>query len=1156
MSRVPFANMKDFIELPDLINHQRDSFQEFLDKGIDEVLQQIFPIKDKDNDGMYELQYKGYRVEPPTITPKMAMDKNASYYGKLMVNLRLISKVFGEIKDQEVFFTEFPYMTPGGSFIFKGNERVVVTQILKSPGAFYESKTNDKGKVLYSSRIQPDRGTWLYFETDARDVAWARVDKTRKMPLTVFLKALGIGNNDKIKEIFGENKYILATLEKDKTETYEEALIEFYKKVRQSEIPSIDRAKSFIESSLFDPKRYDLEKVGRNKINQKLSLAQRVLKMPLGEDIGGYAKGTLIDDEMLENLNVTEIKVENKEGNIINVIGNEKLDQRYLTIQDIIATINYLLHLGDGIGDIDDIDHLSNRYIKQVGKNLQKEFFIGSKRIEKNIRDQLMLNANTGKKDVDELTPQSLIYSRPLEAKFNEFLGSSQLSQYVDQINVLAELSNKRRTSAVGPGGFTRERAGVEVRDVNSTHYGRICPIETPEGQNVGLINQLSTFAQINEYGFITSPYRKVNKKTKKASDSIHYLTADVEEKYYIAEALAVNEDGSFKDKKTTVRYGKEYLTVDSDEVDYVAVSSKQPFGIGSCCIPFLENDDANRALMGANMQRQGVPLLNPTEPLIGTGIEGRIAKDTMASIIADEDGIVDSIKEDRIVIRTNSGELKEFFLNKFRRTNDGTCWNHYVRCYVGQKFKKGDVLADSTSSNNGELAVGQNLLVGFMPMEGYNYEDSIVLSERLVKEDVLTVVMIQEYKTEVRSTRLGPEEITLDIPQTGQNQKENLDESGIVKIGTAVKGGDILVGKRTPKSKEDKTAENRLLEAIFIGKTDDFRDNSLKMDHGKEGVVIGVIRNTLKDSDLKKGIIEEVKVLIAETRKIVKGDKMAGRHGNKGVVSIVLPEEDMPHLPDGTPLDVVLNPLGVPSRMNIGQVMELHLGMVARTLGIKYETPVFGGVNAKEEIQKILKDNNLPEDGKFDLYDGRTGEKFENKVSVGVMYMMKLNHQIKDKKHARSIGPYSLVTQQPLGGKAQNGGQRFGEMEVWALEAYGAANILQEMMTLKSDDFIGRSKMYKNIVHGFELPEPNLTESLKLLLSEMKAIGMDTDIVTKDGLELLKPKYKPEQIVLEDEEDFETDEESDELEDDQDSISDDVELDEEEEEESIPDED
>lgn len=1124
MNRIPFANMKDYMELPSLISHQIDSYKDFINRGIGEVLDQIFPIKDKDNDGMYELQQLGYRVEPPNKTPKQVKEKNATYSGKLMINLRLISKVFGEIKDSEVFFGEVPYMTDSGKFIVNGNERVIVTQIVKSPGVFFESEVNDRGKVLYKARIQPDRGTWLYFETDAKDVVWVRVDKTRKMLLTVFLKALGIGDNEKILEMYGDNKYILATLEKDKTETYEEAIIEFYKKVRPSEIPSIDRAKSYIESALFDSKRYDLERVGRFKMNQKLNLRQRVLKKPLGEDIGSYKKGTIINDEMLADLNVKEIKIENKEGKIVSVMGNGTPDGRCLTLEDIIASINYLIHLEDHVGDIDDIDHLANRHIRQVGKSLQKEFLVGMRRVEKNIRDQLMLNANTGKKELDELTPQSLVYTRPLEAKFREFLGSSQLSQYVDQINPLGELSNIRRTSAIGPGGFSKERAGVEVRDVNSTHYGRICPIETPEGQNVGLINQLSTYAHINEFGFITSPYRKVDSKKAQATDQVLLFTADDEEKYYIAEAGAVDEKGNFKTDKVQVRYGKEYLTVDHTEVDYVAVSSKQPFGIGAVSIPFLENDDASRALMGANMQRQGVPTISPQEPLIGTGIEARIAQDTMASIVAKEDGVIQSINDDRIVMQTKKGEIKEFILNKFMRTNDGTCWNHYVRCHVGQKVKKGDVLADSTSSNNGELAVGQNLLVAFMPMEGYNFEDSIVLSERLVKDDTLTVIMLQEYKTEVRSTRLGAEEITLEIPQTGENQKKNLDENGIVKIGTYVKSGDILVGKRTPKAKDDKTAEGRLLDAIFIGKTDDYRDNSLTVKEKSEGIVIDIVRNTMKDSDLKKGILEEVKVTIAEIRKVNIGDKMAGRHGNKGVVSTIRPIEDMPHLPDGTPVDVVLNPLGVPSRMNIGQVMELHLGMVARELGVKFETPVFGGVNAKEEIQKILKENNFPEDGKFDLYDGRTGEKFENKVSVGVMYMMKLNHQVKDKRHARSIGPYSLVTQQPLGGKAQNGGQRFGEMEVWALEAHGAANTLQEILTLKSDDFIGRSKMYKNIVHGFELPEPNLTESLKLLLSEIKAIGLDTDIVTRDGQELLLPKYKPEQIAIDEEDDDDLD--------------------------------
>jgi DNA-directed RNA polymerase subunit beta len=1146
INRVPFSDIKDFIEMPNLIQHQRDSFEDFLHNGIGEVLSQVLPIKDRETNSVYELDYTDYRIEYPEMTPKEAKMKNMTYSGKVKVTLRLLDKAMsGVVKESEVFFGEIPFMTPNASFIFNGNERVVVSQMVKSPGVYFESKINEKGKKMYSAVLQPDRGSWVKFEIDAKDEVYVKVDQTRKMLLSVFLKSLGIADNEQLLEMFGDNKYIKATIDKDKTETQEEAILEFYKKVRPGEPQLLEKAKKFIDMTFYDPKRYDLEEVGRYKMNKKLNLKQRVLKKELGEDKNSYRENEKITDEMLVDFNTTELIVKNREKEKIKVIGNGSPTVRHITVEDIIATVNYLVNLDYGIGDVDDIDHLSNRYIKLVGKIFQREFLTGMKRIEKNIKDQLILNSSGQKRDNEELTPDKLIYTRPLEAKFREFLGSSQLSQYVDQINPMGELSSKRRVSAIGPGGFTKERAGVEVRDVHPTHYGRICPIETPEGPAVGLINQLSTFAKINKYGFIESPYRKVNAKSQKVTDEIIYLTADDEEKYYIAEASVVDRNGNFTKDEIIVKYGKEYLTIPKKEVDYVGVSTKQPFGIGACSIPFLENDDAARALMGSNMIRQGVPTIQPQEPIIGTGMERKIAKDTNASIICHTAGTVGDIDNDKIVVIDKKGKEHIYTINKFMRTNDGTCWNHFVRCYTGQEVVVDDILADSTISKNGELAVGQNITVAFMPMEGYNFEDSIVLSDRVVKEDKFTVVMVEVYKIDVRRTKLGPEEITRMIPNVGEKQKEHLDDEGIVKIGSYVKGGDILIGKRTPKSKDDKSPEARLIEALYIGKTDDYRDNSLKLEYGKsERIVIDVVRNTKKDTDLKKGIIEEIKVFVGEKRKISRGDKMAGRHGNKGVVSIVMPQEDMPYLPDGTPVDIVLNPLGVPSRMNIGQVMEVHLGMVAKQLGVKFEVPVFAGVNSKEEIGKILTENGLPWNGKYDLYDGRNGEKFENKVTVGVMYMMKLNHQVKDKRHARSIGPYSLITQQPLGGKAQNGGQRFGEMEVWALQAHGAANILQEMMTLKSDDFMGRSQMYKSIVKGHNLPEPSMTESLKLLLSEIKSLVLDTDVITLDGEELLMPKYKPEQVEIEEDIDSEDGIDFDEL----DQI-DDLEIEEEEEE-------
>lgn len=1124
MSRINFGKVKDFLPLPNLIEHQIKSFQDFKNRGIREVLGSIFPITD--HNGTYELKFVKAELGKPNATSRMAKRKNLTYSAPLRGTFQLVNHlVGGTVAEQEVFLGDIPYMTDKGTFIFNGNERVVVTQIVKSPGVYFESRLNDKGKNLYEAKIQPDRGAWIYFEIDSKDVVHVRVDKGKKILLTVFLKAFGVGNNEELLELFGDNKYLKNTLEKDTTETMEEALIEFYKKVRPNDPPVLERAQSFIESTFYDPKKYDLERVGRYKMNQKLNLRQRVLKMELGETIGDFQEDSIINDDVINSLEKPEIIIKNKEGERVRVIGNGTPEIRHLTLQDIISTVNYLINMEYGVGNVDNIDHLANRRLRMVGENMQKQFQIGMKRVEKFIRERLTVNSNSLVQQNGVLTPQGLIHVRPLVAAMREFLGSGQLSQYVDQINPLAELGNKRRTSALGPGGFAKDRAGIEVRDVHYSHYGKICPIETPEGFGVGLIGQISVYAQANQYGFLMTPYRKVDRKTKRATDEIVYLTADEEEKYYIAQASDLNEDGTFKKEQFTVRYGHEYPIVHVSEIDYADVSSKQPFGIGACLIPFLENDDANRAVMGANMQRQGVPLINASEPWVGTGIEARIAQDMQASILAEGEGKVLDITSEYIEVQYKD-EVKKYQLNKFVRTNNDTCWNHYVRVVIGQEVKKGTILADSNTSNNGELAVGQNVLVAFMPMEGYNFEDSIVLSSRIVKEDVFTTIMISEYSVDVRETKLGPEEITKDVPSTGAKQQEHLDEEGIVKLGTYVKGGDILVGKRTPKSQDEKSAQDKILEAIFTEKSNNYKDNSLRLEHGQEGYVIDIVRNTKEDADLKNGVSEEIKVFVAEKRKIVKGDKMAGRHGNKGIVSLILPEEDMPFLEDGTPVDVVLNPLGVPSRMNIGQIMEVHLGMVARHLGVKFETPVFGGINPKEEIQKALVENGLPSDGKFKLYDGRTGDAFENKVTVGVMYMLKLNHQVRDKLHARSTGPYSLVTQQPLGGKAQMGGQRFGEMEVWALEAHGAAFTLQEILTVKSDDVVGRNKLYSSIVKGTEFPEASLTESFKVLMYEMRGLGLDTDVVTKSGKNLFKPVKieRPEIFDIEDMEDLDDD--------------------------------
>jgi len=1110
LTRINFGKVKDAIPMPNLIENQLNSFQRFVDTGINQVLTEVFPVTD--HNGTYELHYVSSEMGEPPMTPEEAKLKNLTYSAPLKGTFRLINKEIDDVVETDVFLGDFPYMTEQGTFIFNGIERVVVTQIVRSPGIYFETDIDEKGRQTYSSKIIPSKGAWISFEIDNKGLIWTKIDSGKKIPASIFLKALGFGDNEKILEIFDQNQFVKNTVEKDTTESEEEALVEFYKRVRPNDPPVLERAKTFVESTFFDPRKYDLAPVGRYKLNKKLSLRGRVIKRKLASEIEGYKLGELITDELLDQLKSNELSVETKDGQVVKVIGNVESELRNITKEDIIAAFNYLVSLENGIGMVDNIDHLGNRRLRLVGELLQNQFQIGITRVEKFVRERM--NVNQMNNDNEEtLTPHSLIHIRPLVAAMKEFLGSGALSQFVDQVNPLAELTNKRRTSALGPGGFSKDRAGIDVRDVHYSHYGKICPIETPEGFGVGLIGTISLFSRVNEYGFIETPYRKVDRKSGKVTDEIIYLTAFDEEKYYIAQASDVKENGTFTKELVTVRYGKEYPTVSIKEIDYADVSTKQIVGIGASLIPFLENDDANRAVMGANMQRQGVPLIDPVEPFVGTGIEGKVAVDTRTSYVAEEDGVVVEVTDKHILMNYKKMGLKKYKLNKFVRSNANTCFNHFVLVTNGQKVKEGQVLADSTSSKNGELALGRNLTVAFMPWEGFNFEDAILLNENLVKEDAYTTITITEYSIEVRETKLGREEVTIEIPNTGEKQRRNLDETGVVRVGMKVTGDDILVGKITPKSQEETSAQERLLMAIFAERARDYRDNSLRMPHGKQGTVINVVRNTKEDAELPNGVIEQIKIFVAEKRKITPGDKMAGRHGNKGVVSIILPAEDMPFLPDGTPVDVCLNPLGVPSRMNIGQVMESHLGMVAKTLGVKFATPVFDGIDA-DEIKEKMKEAGLPETGKFQLFDGRTGEPFENEVTVGVMYMLKLNHQVKDKIHARSTGPYSLVTQQPLGGKAQMGGQRFGEMEVWALEAHGAAHTLQEMLTLKSDDVFGRSKLYEAIVKGLEFPEPNITESFKVLINEIRGLGMDIDAITKDGSSLFKSNRKTEKDI------------------------------------------
>lgn len=1086
-----FSRVTSVVQIPNLIENQEKSFKNFREVMIDEVLKEVFPIED--NSGNLILEYLGSHLEEPTVTPVEAKLKGMTYSGILKASLRLINRELGEVIESEVFLGEMPYMTKSGTFISNGVEKNVINQITRSPGVFVtRTINNNKAKYNYQSKIIPDEGAWLTFETDNKDALWMYVDLSKKkIPPTLIIKVLGGYSEEEILEMFNHHPFITGSFEKDKAKNQEEALLDLFHILRPDEPRVLERAQKHIENLLLNPRKYDLSPIGRKKVNEKLSVQERALNKILARDTNGFEKGSVIDEKFFETFNEDTLWVFNSENEEVMIRGIQPGEGKILRIEDIIAAIDYVITAEHGIANFDNIDHLGNRRVRLCGELFRNQFRIGINRVEKNIKEKL----NVGMTDsTSKITPQSLINVRPLVAVMREFLGSGQLSQFVEQVNPYAELGHKRRISALGPGGFQKDRAGIEVRDVHYSHYGNMCPSETPEGANVGLITSLALYARINEYGLIETPYLKVDKKTGKVTKDVEYMTADIVEKFYIAKADSVDENGNFKEDRLTVRRKGEYPTIHKNQVDYVDVSPGQIVGVGIHLVPFLPHDDSTRAVMGANMQRQAVSLIKPDRPIVGTGMEKVVAINTDSSFIADDDGKVVKVTANELVVKYNKIGEKKYLLHRYQRTNADTSFTHRVRVTVGEKVKKGDVLVDSTSTQDGELALGKNLLVAFMTWRGYNYEDAIVINQKLVKEDAFTTIMIKEYKTDIRDTNTGPEELTTDIPNVSKHNRRFLSEDGIVKVGSHVKGNDVLVGKVTPKSNEDSTPEEKLLKVIFTDKGKNFRDSSLKIPHNKSGVVIDVVRITKADCELPSGVREQIKVFVAEKRKVVPGDKMAGRHGNKGVIAKVVPEEDMPYMEDGTPVDIVLNPLGVPSRMNIGQIMETHLGMAGRILNRVYKTPVFDGAT-ENDILEELKEAGMPHTGKFKLYDGITGEEFENDVTVGVMYMLKLNHQVHDKMHARSTGPYSLVTQQPLGGKAQMGGQRFGEMEVWALEAHGAANMLKEMLTVKSDDVIGRTELYESIVRDREMQMEGQTESLKVMLKELMSLGLDVKL-------------------------------------------------------------
>ena len=1137
--RRSYSRIKEVLDLPNLIEVQTDSYKWFLDEGLREMFDDIMPIEDFQ--GKLSLEFVDYQLLEPKYTVEEARQHDANYSAPLHVTLRLINHETGEIKSQDVFFGDFPLMTKQGTFIINGAERVIVSQLVRSPGVYFNSELDKNGRTNYGTTVIPNRGAWLEYETDAKNVAYVRIDRTRKIPLTELIRALGYGSDNEIVEILGSNSdSLILTLEKDVHKNMddsrvEESLKDIYERLRPGEPKTADSSRSLLTARFFDPKRYDLAPVGRYKINKKLDLKTRLLNLTVAETLADPDTGEIIvnKDEVIDKqvmdklapylarddfktftfhpseegvvqepmtLQIVKVYSPKDPEKVVNVIGNANVDIQFkhITPADIVASMNYFFNLQEGMGSTDDIDHLGNRRTRSVGELLQNQFRIGLSRMERVVRERMSIQ------DTSTVTPQQLINIRPVVASIKEFFGSSQLSQFMDQTNPLGELSHKRRFSALGPGGLTRDRAGYEVRDVHYTHYGRMCPIETPEGPNIGLINSLSSYARINKYGFVETPYRRVSWETHKVTDKIDYLTADEEDNYVIAQANSpLNDDGSFVDDVVMARKKDDDVEISTEKVDYMDVSPKQVVAVATACIPFLENDDSNRALMGANMQRQAVPLIKPHAPLVGTGIEYKAAHDSGVALISEHEGTVEYVDAREIRVRRDDGSLDKYKLMKFHRSNGGKNYNQTPIVRVGDRVDADEVLADGPAMENGELALGQNPLIAFMTWDGYNFEDAIAINERLVKEDVYTSIHIEEHESEARDTKLGPEEITREIPNVGEDALKNLDEFGIIRIGAEVKDGDILVGKVTPKGVTELSAEERLLHAIFGEKAREVRDTSLRVPHGAGGIVQDVKIFTREGGDeLSPGVNMMVRVYIAQKRKLQVGDKMAGRHGNKGTVSVVIPEEDMPFMPDGTPIDIMLSPMGVPSRMNIGQVLDLHLGMAARKLGIHVASPVFDGAR-DEDIWSALQEAGLPGDGKTVLYDGRTGEAFDNRIAVGVMYYLKLAHMVDDKIHARSIGPYSLVTQQPLGGKAQFGGQRFGEMEVWALEAYGAAYTLQEILTYKSDDVVGRVKTYEAIVKGEPIPKPGVPESFRVLVKELQALGMDMKVLDADKNEI-----------------------------------------------------
>ena len=1166
-TRMSFAKIEEVLKMPNLIEIQKNSYEWFLKEGLKEVFNDVSGITDFNNNLV--LDFVDYKLDDkPNYSVSECKERDATYAAALRVTARLLNKETGEIKESEVFMGDFPLMTESGTFVINGAERVIVSQLVRSPGVYYKMDYDRSGKELFSSTIIPNRGAWLEYENDVNDVFYVHIDKNRKIPITVFIRCLGLGTDQEILDFFGDDDRMRATIEKDTCKTMEEALFEIYRKLRPSEPPTIESAQAHINGLFFDPRRYDLSRVGRYKYNKKLRLEGRLVGQVLAQPVANPSTGELMGEagqtvtkELADAMDdagvmVAVVTVGEKE---VKIISNGMVDiQKYvdfdakaecginervcyrvlaeilesaqseeelkdalrarkadlmpnhITVDDIFATINYMNCLAEGLGTTDDIDHLGNRRIRSVGELLQNQFRIGFSRLERVIRERMTLQAQ----DLETLTPHSLINIRPVVAAIKEFFGSSPLSQFMDQNNPLSELTHKRRLSALGPGGLSRDRASFEVRDVHYTHYGRMCPIETPEGPNIGLISYLATFARINEYGFIETPYRRVDKETGVVTKDVVYMTADQEDEFIVAQANEpLDEEGHFVHSKVNGRHRDEFVEVPASQADYMDISPRMVVSVATAMIPFLENDDANRALMGSNMQKQAVPLLRTESPIVGTGMEYKAGVDSGVCVLAKRGGVVKSVSANLVRVTADNGDIDDYQIIKFMRSNQSTCINQVPVVSVGDRVEKDDVIADGPAIKNGEISLGKNALIGFMTWEGYNYEDAVLLNEKIVRNDMYTSIHIEEYEMEARDTKLGPEEITRDIPNVNEELLKDLDDRGIIRVGADVRAGDILVGKVTPKGETELTAEERLLRAIFGEKAREVRDTSLRVPHGEYGVVVDVKVFTRENShdELSPGVNKVVRCYIAQRRKISVGDKMAGRHGNKGVVSRILPEEDMPFLPDGTPLDIVLNPLGVPSRMNIGQVLEVHLGMAAKALGWKIMTPVFDGAH-EADIRECFRMGGLPEDGKFRLRDGRTGEFFDNPVTVGYMYYLKLHHLVDDKIHARSTGPYSLVTQQPLGGKAQFGGQRFGEMEVWALEAYGAAYTLQEILTVKSDDVVGRVKTYEAIVKGQNIPKPGIPESFKVLIKELQSLGLDVKVLDKDNQEIdLKQNFDDE---------------------------------------------